>query len=85
LTYSGDITLGSILTIVTLVSIAITLGRRLGSFETTLKQHADTMVQHSARLTNQESRVIDLVASVQRLIGQMEVRTWEHKRWTDEK
>ncbi len=80
---TGDLSLGSILTIVTLISIAVTLGRRLGNFEGMLRHHADTITEHSVRLSKQEERVIDLVASVQRLIGQTEVQRYEHRRTTD--
>ena len=69
---SGDINLGSILTIITLIGIAISMGSKLGRFEETLKHHAETMSDHAARLASQESRMGDLVASVQRLIGRME-------------
>lgn len=69
---SGDINLGSILTIITLIGIAISMGSKLGRFEETLKHHAATMADHAARLTSQESRMGDLVSSVQRLIGRME-------------
>lgn len=80
---TGDVSLGTILTIVTLIAIAVNLGRRIGAFEGTLKYHATTMSEHSTRLTMQETRIIDLVASVQRLIGRMEVTAHEHRRETD--
>ncbi len=69
---TGDINLGSILTIVTLIGIAIAMGSQLGKFELTLKHHADTMSDHAARLVSQETRIGELVASVQRLMGRME-------------
>ena len=69
---TGEVSFGSILTLCTLIGLAVTIGRKLGDFETTLTHHAATMADHAARLAGQEARMIDLVSHVQRLIGQLD-------------
>lgn len=59
---SGEITIGNIATVVTLISLAIGLGRRLGSFETTVNNHADKITGLSARMETIDKRLYDLVS-----------------------
>lgn len=58
--YTGEITLGNIATVVTLITLAIGVGRRLGSFEATISSHADRLAGVSARLDKYEQRLFDL-------------------------
>ena len=48
--FTGDVSLGTILTIATLVGIALRLGYRLGNFEHTLSTQSKTMTAHADRL-----------------------------------
>lgn len=70
--FTGEITLGNIVIVVTLIGIAIRFGIRVGIMETTLKMHADTMVQHSIRLDKYEGRLVEITGNVQRLVGRVE-------------
>ena len=69
---TSEISLGTILTIATLIGIAIRFGFRLGHFETTLNNHAKTLVEHATRLGAYEARIVDIVSDLQRLIGRVE-------------
>lgn len=73
MTVTGDISLGSILIIVTLLGIAIRFGIILGSVRITLKTHAIALERHSERMVAYEDVVRDLVASVNRLLGRSDV------------
>lgn len=71
--FTGDVSLGTLLTILTLLGIALRFGYRLGHFETTLKDHADRLSGHAARLSTYEEQIVNFVGDLQRVIGRMEV------------
>ncbi len=65
-------TLGTILTIITMISIAVGLGIRLGSIQQIVAQHARILDNHSSRLDRYEARLVDIVGDVQRIVGRLE-------------
>lgn len=73
-----QITLGDMVQLagiaVTVVSAYYAIKSQLNAFKTTLDAHAATLATHSARMDRYESRILDLVASLQRLVGQSEMR-----------
>ena len=69
---TGDISLGAISVIVTLLGIAIAFGMRVGRVEATLMTHAQHLVSHGLRLDGYEARLIDVVGHVQRIVGRIE-------------
>ncbi len=69
---TGEITLGTILTIVTLISIAIAFGRRFGNFETQLAAHGVNLVKHSERMDRYEEHYMTIAGQMQRIIGRIE-------------
>lgn len=71
--FTGDVSLGTILTIVTLIAIAIRFGYRFGKFETTLENHTQSIESHAERLSTYESQIVNFVADLQRVIGRLEV------------
>lgn len=72
---TGEITLGNLAIVVTLLGIAIRFGSKLGSFETTLKAHSLTLVQHAEKLEKHEDRFMGFVAQLQMLVGRVELLT----------
>lgn len=62
---TGDISAGTILTILTLIGIAIKIGWRLGHIETTI-------VDHTTRLSLYEQRVVGFIGDLQRLVGRVD-------------
>lgn len=69
---TGEVSLGTILTIVTLIGIAIRFGYRLGHFETTLNSHASRMTNHAERMDRYEARYMEIASQLQRIIGRIE-------------
>ena len=69
---TGEVTLGNIFIIITLVSMAIGMGIRLGSITAIINQHTADLIKHSLRLDTYEMRLVEIVADVQRLIGRVE-------------
>lgn len=69
---TSEISLGNIAIVVTLIGIAIRFGAKLGSIETTLKTHAETLTMHSSRLDAHETRFMRFVEDLQRMIGRVE-------------
>lgn len=74
--YTGEISLGAILgnlmIVVTLISIAVTIGRQIGHIQQVVKTQGDLIAMHSARLDLYESRLLSVIADVGRLIGKIE-------------
>lgn len=64
--FSGDFTLGNLLTIVTLVGIAVTFGRKLGAFEVTLKSHADALLETAHKLAEHDAKISAVLESLSR-------------------
>lgn len=71
-----QVTLGSLLSIVTLISMAIGIGMRLGRFEQKIETLFRSVAAHAQRLDRHEERLIRIVEDVQRIIGRVE----EHGR-----
>lgn len=63
--FSGDISLGNLLTVITLLGIAIRLGWTAGMIEKTIALHA-------IRLDRYEQALITIISDVQRLVGRVE-------------
>ena len=72
--FTGNISLGNVLVVVTLVGTAVQFGMRLGTLETTLRQHADALMDHANRLEQHDSRLLDAVGNIQRMLGRLEVK-----------
>lgn len=70
--FTGDVSLGTILTIATLLGIALRVGYRLGNFETTLTQHQTSLTSHETKLTSYEAQILGFVGQLQRLVGRVE-------------
>lgn len=79
---TGDISLGNIAIIVTLIGIAIRVGMRLGSVETVAKAQAALIEGHTTRLDRYEERLVSIVADVSRLIGRIEATQLRIERQT---
>ena len=81
--WNGEVTLGNLLTIITLISLAIAawygLKARILVFQEMLRTHSQTLMDHAKRLDTYESRILDLVSGLQRLIGQSEVFRRENR------
>lgn len=69
---TGDISLGNIAIIVTLIGIAIRVGMRLGSVEAIAKAQAALIEGHTKRLDRYEERLVSIVSDVSRLMGRIE-------------
>lgn len=76
------IVLGTLPVVITLITIAINIGRRLGTFEQTLAGHAQMLDRHADRMERYESSTITFVGDLQRLVGRVEVLSdrREHSR-----
>lgn len=70
--FTGDISLGSIVTVITLIGIALRIGSALGVIKTTLADHA-------RRLELIEHTQFKLINEVQRMIGRCEILHCGHK------
>ena len=65
--FSGEVTLGSLLTIITLVGIAVRLGWVIGGIQ-------EIITAHTKRLDRYETTLLGIVGDVQRLVGRIEYR-----------
>jgi hypothetical protein len=63
--FNGEITLGSILTIVTLLGIALRFAWTAGALQAVI-------IEHTKRLDRYEIALTEIVSSVQRVIGRVE-------------
>jgi hypothetical protein len=63
--FNGEITLGSILTIVTLLGIALRFAWVAGALQAVI-------IEHTKRLDRYEITLTEVVSSVQRVIGRVE-------------
>lgn len=72
LTFTGELSVGSISIVVTLVTIAVTIGLRLGTIQTLVRGHTITLVEHAQRLDRYEKTLIDVGGNLQRMIGRIE-------------
>ncbi len=69
---TGEITLGTLLTIATLIGIAISFGRRFGSLEAQLASHGTNLVKHAERMDRYEEHYMTIAGQMQRIIGRIE-------------
>lgn len=69
---TGEVTLGNLLIVVSLIGIAISFGVRLGSFQASLESHSKTIEDHGKKLSKHDDIFLSLVQDVQRLIGRNE-------------
>lgn len=67
--FTGELSLGSILTVATLIGIAVGLGRRIGGFESLMSEHAKTLDRHAERLDRYEGRIVDIVEKLGTVLG----------------
>lgn len=70
--FVGDITLGSIAIIVTLIGIAINIGLKVGSVQEVVRAQAAIVASHTQRLDKYEERLVKIVSDVSRLMGRIE-------------
>lgn len=69
---TGDISLGSIAIIVTLIGITIRIGMQIGNVQAVARAHSESIERHTQRLDLYEGRLVSVVSDVQRLIGRVE-------------
>jgi hypothetical protein len=72
LKFTTEITLGNIAIVVTLITIAISIGQKIGTLSTTVVQHAAVLDRHAMRMDKYEERLIVIVGDMQRMIGRVE-------------
>lgn len=70
--FTGEITLGNIAIVITLITIAINLGVKFGTVSTLVQGHTDTLKGHAERLDRYERTLIDVGNNMQRMIGRIE-------------
>ncbi len=74
--FTGEISLGVILSaagiILTLITIASRLGAKIGAMQTTAETQGESIDRHTKRLDLYEERLVQVVGEVQRMIGRME-------------
>ena len=63
--FSGDISLGSLLTVVTLLGIAVRFGWMVGGIQ-------EVIMEHTKRLNRYEETLMKTVGDVQRIVGRVE-------------
>jgi len=63
--FSGDVSLGNLLTVVTLLGISVKFGWIVGGIQ-------EVIAMHTKRLDRYEAALISVVADVQRMIGRIE-------------
>lgn len=71
--FTGDISLGTIVTIITILGVAMTIGQRFGRVETTIESQAKMLTDHAMRLGKYEQQSMRFVADLQRLVGRVEM------------
>lgn len=64
--------LDAIAIIITIISTAIGLGMKVGAMQAVAKHQGDAILHHTDRLDKYESRLVDVVSQVQRMIGRLE-------------
>lgn len=78
--FDWSLNVGTILTILTLIvtafSVVQAVKNRLQLFEAALQSHSESLKKHDMLFGTYETRIFDLVGSLQRLIGRFE--TLEH-------
>lgn len=84
LNFDWTVTFGTTLQILTMVLLAVAvfnaLAARVTVFENTLKNHAESLKAHADRLDRHETRIIELIGSLQRIIGRSELHIHDRDR-----
>jgi hypothetical protein len=70
--FNGEITLGNLAIVVTLVGIAISIGTKIGVVQTLVDGHKSILETHSKRLDRYEQALQEVVGQVQRVVGRLE-------------
>ncbi len=74
--FTGEISLGVLLSaggiIVTIITVAIRIGTKIGAMETTARAQGESIDRHTRRLDLYEERLVQVVGEVQRMIGRLE-------------
>lgn len=70
--FTGDISLGNIAIVVTLISIAVRIGLKLGTVQQLVAGHTITLESHAARLDRYERTLVEVGGNLQRMIGRIE-------------
>lgn len=79
--FTGDISLGTILTIATLLGIAIRVGWAVGKIQAVVDGVKKTASDHAMRLDRYEEALIKMVGEVQRMVGRVEGVQDRLDRW----
>ncbi len=70
--FTGEISLGSLAIIITIVGAVIRIGWKMGAMETVARTQGENIERHTIRLDKYEERLVQVVADVQRMIGRLE-------------
>ncbi len=75
--WNGEITLGNLIQIFVLLGGGMAawygLTARITVFQELLKTHTKSLSDHAGRLDRHETRILELVGGLQRLMGQTEI------------
>ena len=77
--FTADLSLGQLLIIATMIGMAVKVGWRLGTFETILKEHAQTFHEHANRLDRYEDALTHVVQDLQKVIGRIDGQLESHR------
>jgi cytochrome c biogenesis factor len=72
MTITGDISLGNIAIVVTLIGIAVRISMRFATMQQLVSGHTSTLNSHSARLDRYETTLVEVGGNLQRMIGRIE-------------
>lgn len=70
--FDGTVSLGSLLTIATLIGIAVRLGWTVGGIQAIITQHSKLLEMHTARMEKQDDMLIRISGDMQRIVGRIE-------------
>jgi len=72
ITLTGEISLGSLAIVVSIVSTAVAIGLKLGTLQQLVRGHGSTLTDHAARLNRYEITLVEVGGNLQRMIGRIE-------------
>ena len=79
MTVDWSISFSAILQMLTMVgcvvALIVSVSNKLQRFETVLKQHAETLNKHERTLGLYETRILEIVGNIQRVIGQLDTHS----------
>ena len=86
--FDWTITFGNLVSVIGMVAglwavawkTILAIDKRLESFQSTLQIHASSLQKHDSMLGTYEVRLFDLVGTVQRLLGRLEISEERHER-----